>query len=445
LIPKKPKKPNNLNNSNSTLISSNQEENIKKKPSNESIEYSKFIYTFIEYLYNNYKSKDNLSPEKIYDLTTSIQLRINQHTILKDYELKSLLTFLKKQNSNILSRFKIKRLDLRITQIEPLNYSGVSRDFYTNIEDQLNSIFSNNNIVNYNNLNAIFKTNEFTFLDLLKILIVSKVNKNEIQIKNETIKKIIIKIIVIKSGFEKRGEREILYLLLLNDLDISFNRLSLLEDSNYYQMNNNNFMKISALNNPNINNKLNTIENKLSVNKTLETFPLEEYMNNFNSLNNQIMSAYKNIYDFFVSHFFVSELDINKIIERITVDTNRISSINQNIGNIGNIVNNIKNLFIKILRDLTMEELLLFNKCISGSYKLQEKYVFNLISDVKEDPNIFNFCFHTCFQTMDIFLKKEINFYKSTNMLTNSNIYEKCKKNFIIIIINALKSSYGVA
>jgi ankyrin repeat protein len=395
-----------------------------------------------------------------------------KYTTKRDKELEKLVNNLKDKDKDYLLTNKI-----RITFNEETGFDvgGLSREFFDNLETQINlkrksekeldftRTLSNTNeerrkefedkIVS---LEGIIETcKDYDIETTLKILAVSKLNNNPIYLINDLIRKDILN--QIKDLFNKTIEKNFIYNILdyiskyNNDNDLITG-----DRGTFSLFNTNKFRSICGerdiyndkpLNNLknyyikllyNDNNTTTIDKNKLKYNiicknnssteclteeniKNLKMNTIIENNNNNNKIIKRIiyslinLGIYKNIYDFFFSHFILKRINIESFINNLkfnfwpsriydfrnavnTTDLNseqhRISM--SNINRIHYIEEKMKTIF----RELDQDELEDFNKAISGSTnKLSNKYFITFFPQESNIP----FVFHTCFIRMDIY------------------------------------------
>ena len=87
-----------------------------------------------------------------------------------------------------------------------------------------------------------------------------------------------------------------------------------------------------------------------------------------------------------------------------------------------------------------MDEIKLFNLCISGSYINQSNYSIEIYNsnNINRLP-----IFHTCFNKMDIY--NYSNFEEKYLKIENNIINESCKKDFIDLLNIAIDSGFQIA
>ena len=137
-------------------------------------------------------------------------------------------------------------------------------------------------------------------------------------------------------------------------------------------------------------------------------------------------NIYSDIFDFYINHLMFEKLDVNKIIKKLKFEHN----YSQTLGENKNIFEQeFERNFKKLLRSLSQEELILFNKAISGSRRMRDKYEIDVgsksrgqvlpsNSELRKYPIL-----HTCFDSMEIvyvtdFINTYFNF-NGNNKLTN--------------------------
>ena len=466
--------------------------NIKNKSPDVKIMklYVKFIFGYVIYLKKYYNPDDVLTPHNIFDLP---KLRINSSS-------DELLQLLKMVNpASVPSPYK--RFSIEYSNSIGANYGGLLRQFFSNIQKQLNKYFELekkklnesisienleeqyksrgkiaiiqnkklNNLLKLSNvekeekkeiieslqlakqkrINSIenikkrinkLKINinpleEISVESQIKILAISKINKNPLFLNNSYLKKLILDKIL--KLFKKNIKKNIAYKLLLFDI-------------NDKMMINKSFALSNIDPNVSINN---TFKNLKKINESIEdeNFNLNLNLNNEN-ISPEVQSTlniikqfikdgiYKNFLDFYISHFVNFIINIDLLIERLNFD------FSSNTVDTNTFIFKFKGL----LRNLSEDEIKLFNECISGSFALQEKYRIS----VKVRSNNSNLLpvYHTCFSQMDIsnmkkFEEKYLVFtnYSSVNQSNSLIIDEECKNRFVELLNLTLGQGFAIA
>lgn len=269
----------------------------------------------------------------------------------------------------------------------------------------------------------IINSKNYDIKDILNILAISKKNCNPIYYDNNNFKQFILN--EITKLFDIKIEKNFIYNVLnyLSSNDI-------LDDVHIYDLllNKDNKKKIdNFLVNKNIYNedKIINVKNdyikvKYNNNNTNLKYLKPNNLKELNSISNQYISnniysnedmdlinifinigIYKNIFDFFLSHFVVPKITIESFLgnyinknskNTLTFD---FESVNLNIDEKKEIIKK----FVEFFKTFTQDELYLFNKTISGStYKLSKRYMIKIVSMDSDNLPVF----HTCFNTMDV-------------------------------------------
>jgi len=363
--------------------------------------YENIIKEYIKYL--NYEFNYISDQNKYYTYTTK---RNKELELL--YE--DLLT-------NFISELHILKIkyDNEIGQ----NVGGLSREFFRNLEKQLNL---GNGLLN-----------EY----IIKILVFSKVNGNPIYIQNDELKEMILK--QIKNTIKKHINKNFIYNFLNNQGNIDFQNPSSfllsgennLGDIDYNKPAINKYIQNKVNSNKNIKNEyLFNKENKKNLknlkkllsnkNSKLIYFIYKNYIHN--------KHVYKNFLDFYISHFIELALSAEDIINNLTFIDSSID---------------FENKFKELLRNLSEEELKKFNECISGTSRLQPEYQIKILN---VQPSKYS-TYHTCFSLMEIHEMK--NFMSHfLQFIGNSNkkvIKKECKEAFMETINQTLGSGFSIA
>ena len=437
-------------------------------------EFNKSFYNRFEnntnqnrnFILNIYK---NIIQEYIKFLKTTCKSKIINSTFSKipyeterNNELKLLLESLK-ESITPLSYIKIK-----YKEEDGSNYGGLSREFFKNLEIQLNDILNkkkellntkkkllnekaslqkmkatltrmgkfiddkpikfNGNIkqINskYNELSKIVIT-DLSEQEIVNILVLSKVNNNPIFIDDDELKILILNKIV--SNIKKHCNRNFIWNFLYNEGNINYEKPStfLLDGTN--SLNNNSPAGVKKY----IKNKVNSnknINNTYLLNKENEMYntdgSLVQYIKTM--FNDNHKKIYKNFLDFYFSHFINFELLVDDIINNLIFE---------------NATQDFELKFKALLKSLSEEDLKKFNACISGSFRLQPEYKIYILNGT----TVSNFSiYHTCFSTMDICGME--NFI--TNFLQfeeNNSIKKECREYFMETVNAALGAGFNMA
>lgn len=328
------------------------------------------------------------------------------------------------------------------------------------IEDYLEEKDKLNNIINNHE--------EYDVEKILKILSISKINCYPIFYMNNSVKNIILDKII--SYFDKTIEKNLISNILNyistdnqdNFIDVNDNRtilfnrtkirnfiknIDFLTEKNFKNYINikNNYIKILSKNNneviipKNIQNgilqngiilnnkkikleylKKNNIEkfefkNREMKNDEFNSKDIIEYINKF--IKN---GTYVNMYDFFLSHFVQDEITMKSFINNLEFKFKGGNNITQET---------FKTKLINLFNDLTIDELYIFNKAISGfTFKLAKIYKIEIYFDdiYAKEP----FFFSSCFNTLKIY-------HTDYFVKTYFEKYFKNKKNFVILVKEA--------
>lgn len=407
---------------------------MQRIPNNikEIILYTKNVQDFIEEIkkINNDKNHE----KKVYDFTKKLYIDYNKDNGISgkkfeckiNNELNDLLDKIKSNNS-----FYKKKISIQYISSSAVNQGGLLKNFFNNIEYQLNNknYLENklsetmkqlekinnkkNNIIQpyiEQIANIHVKLSEITNISLedkIKILIMSKINKNPIYIKNDIFKSFLL--LKIRQMFKSDTDKNIIYHILNGTINNENLKYIVNSESSNLNTNSNYINTIKSIyKNKNIENFLNYYD------KILENIQ-EQYMNKEN--------IYINYIDFYVSHFIKFHIDKNEIIEKIEFVLKYQNNNNK--------INAFKIRFIEILNELTDDEILLFNKCISGSSTfISDKYIIQIFKSNEKNPKIENF--HTCFSTLDIY-----------NYEKFEELYLINKESFINMIKDYLKLGFS--
>ena len=336
-----------------------------------------------------------------------------------------------------------------------VNEGGLSREFFKNLEKQLNykedllnvkKKLNNLGTKNERNLmeieNIIIKTKNIKDLsdeEIINILVFSKVNNNPIYINNDRLKEVILK--KIRSSIKKHLNKNFIYNFLkyegnLNSELVTYEKPETIFLNGTNNLSNTNYSPTAFK--KYIKNKFNSNEEKFINNKYLlneanvvnaENSVLINYISSEFINRNRI---YKNFLDFYISHFINFSLNVDDIINNLIF------------------INATPEFVLKfkgLLKNLSEEELKKFNECISGSFKLQPEYKIEIINgNTIRKYSIY----HTCFSRMDIrgidnFISNFLQFENNSNNYKKLVIKEQCKKDFMETIYTALDQGFGIA
>jgi hypothetical protein len=406
--------------------------------------YKNIMIEYIKYLKKSFKYE---SPR--YDL-------VKNYNTKRDNELKLLLEDFKSNRLTPLNKVIIE-YDGEVG----VNAGGLSREFFKNLEKQLNN--NNQNLLNMKqklknirnksnkieanlmeieNINS--KIKQFKNLsdeEIINILVFSKVNNDSIYIENNTLKELILK--KVTSSIKKHLNKNFIYNFLkyegnLNNEDATYekpetiflNRTNNLSETNYSPTAIKKYIK----------NKFNSNKNKFRNNKYFlkreniideENNDLIHYISALFFINGN--RIYANFLDFYISHFINFSLNVDDIINNLNFENATPDFILK---------------FKGLLKNLSEEELKKFNECISGSSKLQPEYIIKIItySNKKSKYSIY----HTCFSTMDIygidnFIEIFLQFENNSNDYKKLVIKEQCKKDFMNTIYETLQQGFVIA
>ena len=446
-------------------------------------EFNKSFYNRFEnntnqtrnFILNIYK---NIIQEYIKFLKTTCKSKIINSTFSKipyeterNNELKLLLESLK-ESITPLSSIKIKYKGEKGN-----NFGGLSREFFKNLEIQLNDILNKKKEL----LNAKKKLlNEKTSLqkmidtltrmgrfknqrknkiegelkniedqlenkskivitnlsneEIVKILVLSKVNNNPIFIDDDELKILILNKIV--SNIKKQCNKNFIWHFLYNEGNINYeNPSTFLLDGTTNSLNNNSPAGVKKY----IKNKVNSnknINNTYLLNKENEMYntdgSLVQYIKTMFNDNHNHKKIYKNFLDFYFSHFINFELLVDDIINNLTFTSAEPE---------------FESKFKALLKSLSEDELKKFNACISGSFRLQQKYIINILNGT--NVSIFS-TYHTCFSRMDIwgmdnFKTKFLQFKNISNNYKNLILEDKCREYFMETVNAALGAGFNMA
>lgn len=396
--------------------------------------YTKFIYEFIYYAYFKYNKTDTFVGYEIYalrplninkdkELNDLIRLINSPQFVFKRYridygtsinyggpsrefynkvqiQLNKITKNLTELNSNIKKidnnkiTFKpiLEKQLLKIESKEEGKITPLNKRLIQKLKNNLSEgkIKEKEEKLNRNKQNLIGKKNkikndlqfnvnlslEIDTLTKIKILKLSKINKNPIYLEDIELQNIILK--MIESQFSSNKAR-IAYNLFKFNYELIFTKRLL----------NNN------------------IENNVNIDSINDSIWNEIFEGKF----------YVDIYDFYLSHFINVKLNIENIIQKMDFVTDQLSNIE---------LDNFKNKFKKLLESLDEDELKLFNMVISGSAIEQSKYIINIYRMM--GPNSIYPKYHTCFSAMEI---THLNLFNDTYLNFESNVSEICKTAFV--------------
>lgn len=225
-----------------------------------------------------------------------------------------------------------------------------------------------------------------------KILLFSKINALPIYLDYEPLRKIVLEKII--KSVKRDNSKGILEKLLLYTGE-NFNVNDLKKPVVFNGPNNGNWVShTSKL----INNKyVNNMEHIIIYNNEKGNNNEPQLQSHINEIYDYISYGYyKNFLDFYLSHFINFRLNVEDIINNIEYK-----------GELKN-QDTFKEKFENLLRSLNEEELILFNKVISGTSSLRNKYIIVLYKGT-----VFRLpAYHTCFNTMDILIDDNNGFEK---------------------------------
>jgi len=392
--------------------------------------YAKSMYNFlIEEEYNQLLNYDNYN--KV----------IETITINHGSELKELITLLNNNTIDYNTLLKIRYENNRGT-----NAGGLSRQFFNNIEEQLNYYyqkkrFEASRIKLLEDIEEFKKTNKpnvkktlILKLNLKNIIIErSKLTNekfsedilSEINIKNiKNIEKIPDKDNEYNGGIPLEMLIQILALSYYNKNPILYdkifdgNKYKIIVDNIIKEFNiKNKFKKLIVefyLQDPSeiVNKEINIKSIKIieeNYNLSNKNF-LNEY--NKNNNNNKEKKSNKNndkefinlikkyyngsCYIFYILHMIDFKINKDKLISKLTFDYDNINNNNKE---------EFKNKIISMIKNFSDKEIEDFNFAISGSKKMCPKYIINIHKT--NDSNRIEY--HTCFYTMDVYISNTKN------------------------------------
>ena len=379
---------------------------IKSIPKNSDIKvlnnYTKFIYSYLKITHEFLATSNNRNYNE-----QRYTIRINNNE-----ELKTILELINNPNED-----NIKNIKLRVIYLNGRgsNAGGLTRQFFTNLELQLNKRFKdideisrkilsniqiakltkkNINQNKHKNLEEQKKKLLISDANLYTILAISKLNNNPIFIDNKTLKVNIL--------------NKISKLLLLNKIkkNIIYNYLSSLDNEiidKKFSISNNNYNNNYEQNINYLFNKLNTNNNKVINTDT----------NNLDYLNtNYISKYYIDFFDFYICHLLNFSISKELFLSRLIFENNSANINSERF-------KSFADKFIIMLKSLSQEELILFNIYISGSSILQPNYKIQISDSI---GNSVDFP-HTCFNTLEI---GNIDLFEELYLINNNK-----KNNFV--------------
>ena len=423
-----------------------------------------FLYIIKKYIISNFDNIDYYNEK----------LKFEIYNAKYNKELLELIKELNSNNSLLDTNYNLK---IEYEDQEGINYGGLLRDFFDNIEKQLNMNNSNINkeIKEINNklsnipvprksiLSRLFRKkpqlnikklvkekNELIKLkdekcileNILKILAFSKKNNNPIFCNNKKLKDIILNEII--KLYTEKSEKELIY-NILNSLNTGEEIKILNKENNLTE---NNVIKIKEIFLDKIENKIEKGELNTSIYNNYEKSPIyietkKEYLEskknkkndnkNVQNLIDVIINKYKiynNIYELYLLHFIQDKITNDLFINKL-----KFKFINENNQNLETIkeefinktkqnLETIKEEFINFFKSFTDEQLYIFNKLISGkTYTPAKEYLIRIhFNNMDKLPE-----FHTCFFTVDIYYNYFVNKQKYIN---NKNKYFNTMRNF---------------
>ena len=418
------------------LINTNNNEEYIKKYIKNIINEKKFDTSNINNFFYIMKDFYNICHQGDYSKLKKIIIEKN----------KELNTFKNLKNNNELLKNPIK---IEYKNSKGSNYGGLSREFYNDIEKNINlhyleeKIKKEENKEEKNKLSSKIKTlKEYDVINILKIMAVSKINCNPIYYKNNNLKNIILN--KIKELYDTNIEKNVAYNIL--DYISIEDEEHIINNKNIY-LSKNNIGKIQNyfVNESIYNERMEDIKNKYIKNINLEKTNdeiIQQIKNRIiNKNNNKLFERkdeiielinlfiknkiYINFYDFYLSHFILEKITIDSLLKNLKFNYDeRIKNININ-------KNEIENKFKELFKSFTDNELYLFNKAISGkSLSMSKKnYIINIFNYNTSSPIVF----HTCFNSMDFYI-------------TEYNLkYFENKEDFINVLKLALINKFSTA
>ena len=402
--------------------------------------YTQFIYEYIPYLYSIYNNDTGLLKYYLYTDDNGIK-HYNDYYIPDFKDIQELYDFMSSKEVTT----KIFTKSLVISSNVASNVGGVLRNFLTRMGEELEKRYKNAKILNITKKDEKESANNIC-KNIFTVLAISKNNNNPIIFKNNNYKSIILSKIIskCKSNLQKLIIKKLLeYNIEENfkfyDLIPSNNRYLLEEIENYGEFNKKMYLSILKKNKKllesfnkssdeskhllkeiteyDITTKKNKKTGKIKKNTYLSiinstNINIDNYKNFFNYIDIYIKkyNIYNDLTDFYISHFINFKLDINEIINNLDISFDiyseyRLINVSEE--------NRIKNNFVEILKALSQEELVIFNRCISGTVRLLKKYKINFNKITKpletnlKDTVEFKYRIkvitaHTCFFTFDL-------------------------------------------
>jgi hypothetical protein len=348
--------------------------------------YKNIISEYIPYLNNYFNDNNRPNYSKIYRTVRNSELDL----LLKNFKSNKLKPY---SSITIVYEGEI-----------GINAGGLSREFFKNIEKQLND------------------KKDLTDKEIISVLVLSKVNKNPIYLNNDKLKELILNKIV--NSIIKHVNKRVIKTLLgsditSKDLELKYETFLLNGNNN---LNNNKYGYSHNGMKKYITNKVEENSNKNN------TYNIN--LNNNIKFTDDILVNYKNFLDFYLSHFINFKLSVDDIIDKL-----QFRGSNQEF--------ELK--FKALLKNLSPEDLKKFNECISGSSKLQSKYEIEIVPGA----NSIYSTYHTCFQRMDIhgmqlFTDTFLQFTNNSNNYNKLIIKEQSKEAFMQTVNAALGAGFNM-
>jgi hypothetical protein len=398
--------------------------------------YSNFINESGSYYYDLKNKLFNKDRYIVKNLTINIGNGSNAQ--LKYKEIISIINFINLHPDDFLCRYKI-------LGTAGINMGGVKRDFFAKIQTQLDNISNTKEIID--NIrgkkgkvtnktpfseenkkieqNATAEKNILIGLNLMtldektiiNILKVSRINGEPIYISDKPFANKILKII--KLMYPKLYDVLIILLKPDNEDPYKITRIrkdpsynTLLKDSytryfkNSFDRKNYNIKPSKYTPFPEANNVISDSYTKKALKNRLGDRNIREYENEQDLLAEILEDdIYSDIFDFYTTHLMFEKLDVNKIIEKLQFSHEYSKRLGENKNRFEQ---DFKKNFIKLLKSLSEKELILFNKAISGSRRMRDKYVIEVGSKhraetLPENSELRKFpILHTCFDSMEI-------------------------------------------
>jgi len=352
--------------------------------------YSDFLYEYLKIMYNMY-NKEASSNNQYSERPTL--------TVKRDNELDMILKHLYRSIYD-------QEVKIEFKDEEGVNASGLSKTYFYNLENQLNTRIRNGPKIDLN--------------IIIRILRFSKINKLPIYINDETLKNLVLEKII--SGVKREHSKGILQKLLLYNGDVfSIDDLRLHSENLNLNFSGNNYETIKSETIKKIKEKNNEKNNKYNNSKETNSKKTNSKKTNNNNpiieIKKYIPKIYKNYLDFYLSHFIKFTFNAEDIIKNIKYE-------NEN--------DEFKENFENFLKSLSQEELILFNIAISGTSTLRSEYQINVVyTNGLKLPD-----FHTCYNQMNIHYSIEFK-NKYFNKVNG-------KENFMDVIRNVAQSEYNL-